>query len=376
MTDPLAVDDGFAALADAVFERYRASHPPTETVTLNRGLWAELDALGLVRLTSPETSGGSGAGWAEASALIAAAVRHGVRLPLAEHDLLADWLLREVGLDGVPRIRTVASLDRHGRARFVPWARAVDSVVLVWPAVAGYRAADVPVERLRIVPGANLIGEPRDTIVLDSAPLGGVVVPDPLAMQLKLKSAMVRAMQITAALNRTLEITVEHAKTRVQFGKPLSRLQAVQRHISDIAGESAVAQAATESALMTAIASDWTDPTLEFLVAVARSCAGHASSVVVRSSHQVHGAIGTTKEHRLHEFTRAALAWRSEYGSLRSWDELLTEAALAAGADGLWTLITGGFRSVGSVGPALDAPGWPASGNGIVVGTTRVGGGN
>ena len=70
---------------------------------------------------------------------------------------------------------------------------------------------------------------------------------------------------------------------------------------------------------------------MAFLVAAARSCAGHASSVVVRNAHQVHGAIGTTREHRLHEFTRAALAWRSEFGSVRYWDEWLTDAALSAG---------------------------------------------
>jgi acyl-CoA dehydrogenase len=80
---------------------------------------------------------------------------------------------------------------------------------------------------------------------------------------------------------------------------------------------------------------------LEFLVAVARSCAGHAASVVVRNAHQVHGAIGTTREHRLHEFTRAALAWRSEFGSVRYWDERVTDAAMHASAGALWDLITG-----------------------------------
>ena len=63
-------------------------------------------------------------------------------------------------------------------------------------------------------------------------------------------------------------------------------------------------------------------------MAVARSCAGHAASVVVRNAHQVHGAIGTTREHRLHEFTRAALAWRSEFGSVQYWDDQVTDAAL------------------------------------------------
>ena len=66
--------------------------------------------------------------------------------------------------------------------------------------------------------------------------------------------------------------------------------------------------------------------------------------MVVRNAHQVHGAIGTTREHRLHEFTRAALAWRREFGSVRYWDERVTDAALYASAGGLWGLITGESR--------------------------------
>ena len=99
-------------------------------------------------------------------------------------------------------------------------------------------------------------------------------------------------------------------------------------------------RAATEAALTAAVASQWTVSNLDFLVAVARSCAGHAASIVVRNAHQVHGAIGTTREHRLHEFTRPALAWRSEFGSVQYWDDQVTSAALEAGAIGLWSLIT------------------------------------
>lgn len=106
-----------------------------------------------------------------------------------------------------------------------------------------------------------------------------------------------------------------------------------------MSAEAALARPATEAALSVAVASDWRSPQLEFLVAVARSCTGHAASVVVCNAHQVHGAIGTTGEHRLHEFTRAALAPRSEFGSVRRWDARLTDLAMAAGTNGLWSLI-------------------------------------
>ena len=38
---------------------------------------------------------------------------------------------------------------------------------------------------------------------------------------------------------------------------------------------------------------------------------------------------------------RAALAWRAEFGSVRYWDERVTDTALYASAGGLWCLITG-----------------------------------
>ncbi|MFV0495532.1 acyl-CoA dehydrogenase family protein [Mycobacterium sp.] len=347
---PEVPDEALVEMMRTVFADYREKHPRAASVGHDPTLWRQLDDLGLVRLTGAEQHGGSGAGWYEAAELLAAAVAHGVRIPLAEHDLLAGWLLEAAGIpaggpDG-PRgaLRTVCVLGRHGDAAEVPWAVAADRVVLVWRADGGYRVADVPANELSITPGANLIGEPRDTVAIDPARralLPWTPITAPLVTELRLKSALVRAIQVCAALDRILHLCVEHTTSRIQFGRPLAKFQAVQNLVSDIAAEAALARAATEAALAAAVTGGWAAPNLDFLVAVARSCAGHATSVVVRNAHQVHGAIGTTREHRLHEFTRAALAWRSEFGSMRYWDEQLTDAALHASAGGLWGLITG-----------------------------------
>jgi acyl-CoA dehydrogenase len=339
--EPIGVDPTVVDMMAAVFAEYREAHPPAATVERDAELWRRLDDLGLVRLTGAESCGGSGAGWYEAAELLAAAVRHGVRIPLAEHDLLACWLLDAIGMPGEDAVRTVCVLDEHGVARGVPWAASADRIVVVWHAGGEYHAADVDIGALEITPGSNMIGEPRDMVVTNVAALPGVPVAGALVAQLQLKSALVRAIQVCAALDRIAELSIQHATSRIQFGRPLSRFQAVQNLIADIAAEAALARAATEAALIAAVSSDWSASNLEFLVAVARSCAGHAASVVVRNAHQIHGAIGTTREHRLHEFTRAALAWRSEFGSVRYWDDQVTGAAVRAGAAGLWSLITG-----------------------------------
>ena len=335
-----AVDSDLIDMMGAVFADYRETHPPASTVEHDAALWRRLDELGLIRLTGAEQSGGSDAGWYEAAELLSAAVRNGVRIPLAEHDLLACWLLDAVEMPCDASVRTVCRLDDHGVAIRVPWAASADGVVVVWESAGEYRAADVAAETLRITPGTNMIGEPRDTVAADVTVLHGEPVDSELLNRLRLKSALVRSIQVCAALDRILELSIEHVTSRVQFGRPLARFQAVQNLISDVAAEAALARAATDAALTAAVTSDWSAPNLKFLVAVARSCAGHAASVVVRNAHQIHGAIGTTREHRLHEFTRAALAWRSEFGSVRYWDEQVTSAALGAGGGGLWNLIT------------------------------------
>ena len=339
-----AVDTDLIDMMDAVFAAQRTGHGAPATVGHDAELWSRLDDLGLVRLTGPTEHGGSGAGWAEAAELISAAVRHGVRAPLAEHDLLACWLLEAAGLPCDETLRTVCMLDAAGTATGVPWARAADRIAVVFGDVDGgteFRLADVDAARFTITPATNMIGEPRDNIATDIGALhaDSRAIDKALVDRLRWKSALVRSIQICAALDSALDLTIEHTSSRVQFGRSLSKFQAIQHMVADIAAEAALARAATEAAVNVAITSDWTADNLSFLVAVARSCAGHAASVVVRNAHQAHGAIGTTVEHRLHEFTRAALAWRSEYGSVTYWDQAVTRAAVAAGAAGLWPLI-------------------------------------
>lgn len=293
-----------------------------------------------MRLSGSARTGGSGAGWPEAAELVSSAVRHGVRAPLAEHDLLACWLLEEVGAPIDSAARTVCTLDASGTASAVPWASTAEKIVVIWQHHDMHLLADVDCTDLRVTPGSNLIGEPRDTVAADSSTLAGVAVPGELLTKLRLRSALVRSIQVCAALDKIVELAVEHTSARIQFGRPVSKFQAVQHLISDSAAEAALARAATEAALAAAISSNWSASNLGFLVAVARSCAGHATSVAVRNAHQAFGAIGTTMEHRLHEYTRAALAWRCEFGSVQHWDDEVTRAALAAGAAGLWRLIT------------------------------------
>ncbi|ETT25295.1 acyl-CoA dehydrogenase [Rhodococcus aetherivorans] len=339
------VEPDLSDLMHAVFAKHAGKHaaggPTADKIReLDTALWAELSELGLTRLTGSPETGGSGASWLEAAELLSAAAAAGVRTPVAEHDLLAGALLEEAGLPADEKLRTVAILDPSGMASSVPWASAAESILAVWHAGDQRFIADVPASSFNIMAGTNLVGEPRDRVQIDLDNMSGTPITDDAVERYLLKGALTRAIMVSSALDHALALSCEHVTARTQFGRPLARFQAVQHLIADAAAECALARAATEAALAAAIRSDdWSGGDLLFRIAVARSCVGHAATTVVRNAHQVHGAIGTTNEHSLHRYTRAALAWRAEFGSVTYWDRRLAAIAGAAGPENLWPLI-------------------------------------
>lgn len=319
---------------------------PTTGVTLDKALWRQLSELGLVALTAPESEGGSGAGWLEAAALLsesAAAVRH---LPLAETDLLAGWLLRTAGLPvedpTVPR--TVALLDDNGAADAVPWLQDTERVVVVAPSGRDFSVVELGNAELRSIaettPAPTNSGQQRTHLRLTGPLPAGTTVPAEVVERLRLRGALARAAQCVGAMDRAVDLCVEHTTVRVQFGRPLAKFQAVQQLVADAAAHAALARAAVDAAVLEAVTTDLAGGAARGRVAVARSCVGHAASVVVRNAHQVHGAIGTTQEHPLHLFTMPVLDWRSEFGTTRSFDRWLGEI-VRRDPTALWDVVIG-----------------------------------
>ncbi|EME20920.1 acyl-CoA dehydrogenase [Rhodococcus triatomae BKS 15-14] len=334
--------DDLTRMLDEVFET--AGTAPD----FDPALWKTLTDLGLTRLTGTEDVGGSGGDWTEAAVLLAAAGASAAPAPLAENDLLAGWLADSAGLDPAPAgaVRTVAVLGPDGVARHVPWARAADLLVLLWPSGDGWRVGQVERADVDLDEGANLAGEARDRVTVDLASRSGVATAGTVARELHLRGALARALAMTGASGRVLDIVVAHTTTRTQFGRPVAAFQAVQHLVADIATHDALGRAATEAAVTAVITHGFDSTTTEFAIAAARSCTGHAAATVVRNAHQAMGAIGFTAEHDLHRFTNRLLSWRGEFGSLRSWDDALTASAAVAGGDGLWPLISGGGHTV------------------------------
>jgi len=268
-------------------------------------------------------------------------------VPLAE-TLLAGWLLATAGLP-VPegKLAPAAGVEiradgrLHGRATGVPFARHADRLAVIGRR-ANREATVALVERsaCRLDARENLAGEPRDTVVLDGVlPAEVAVAPADIDDQLDTMGAVARACQMSGALQGVLGRAVTYSGERVAFDRPIGKFQAVQHALARLAGETAVALAASGSAA-DALAGEGGDPEGIFLeVASAKIRVGQAAATGAGIAHQVHGAIGFSTEHPLHLYTKRLWAWRDDFGSESAWAVRLGAHVARRGADALWPML-------------------------------------
>ena len=254
---------------------------------------------------------GSGTGLADTFGLLKVAGRHAVPLPLAEV-WIAGFVLGDENTDAL----TVVADDENVAA----WGRRAERVLTL----DGGLATEFSVER-----GVSLAGEPRDRIRVDAA--NAIDLPREMPELM----ATTRAALAAGALERTLELAIEYATTRSQFGRTISRFQAVQHQLAVLAGEVAAAVRACDGAIEALAGGGFATQ-----AAATKARVGEACGIAAEIAHQVHGAMGFTHEHTLHHFTRRLWSWRDEFGNEAFWQRRLGERLAAAGADGLWDFIT------------------------------------
>ena len=318
-----------------------------ETGEWPAALWSQIEDAGLAAALTPESEGGSGLGVADAMVALRIAARHAAPAPLAE-TMLASWLLSGAGLKPPAGPLTVApasageplSLTKRdggwrlsGRARRVPWARNAAAIAVLAEADGKPHVALVDPKLCAIEHGRNLAMEPRDDVVFECDLGAADVRPASVdAAGLRAFGAAMRAMQISGALSRVLEMTVQYTQERVQFGKPISKFQAIQHNLAMLAAHSAAANAAAD---MGAEAAE--RDMNQLVIAAAKTRCGDAASAGTAIAHAAHGAIGFTHEHMLHFFTKRLWSWRDEFGKESEWSLKLGRAAAEAGPQKLWS---------------------------------------
>jgi len=143
--------------------------------------------------------------------------------------------------------------------------------------------------------------------------------------------ALATACQMAGAMSAALELTVQYARERQQFGKALSTFQAIQQQLAVFAEE----VAATNMAAASACRARDRGPA-RFEIAAAKLRANIAVGTVTSVAHQVHGAMGFTKEYKLQRLTKALWQWRSDYGNDRYWSDELGRIIAKQGTEGFW----------------------------------------
>lgn len=341
-------------LADLAVSILAAGSDDREGTGLDTAAWKACAGAGLTSLTDPETGGTLD----DAAVLLEVAGAAAARLPLAETDLLAGWLARAAGLavpDGplAALVTDATGGDRPAGAAGgalsgggtvsaeltrVPWGRSLAAVVVL----DGDRVLVLDAAAARVTEGVNLAEEPRDGLTLDAVtPTATGTAPAGAATELTLRAALARSLLLAGAARGALAASVAYAGERTQFGRPIGRFQAVQQMLAEAGSEVAAASAASAAATSTAQRAGFAAAETAFAVAAAKARCSEAATAVARIAHQVHGAIGFTREHALRLVTTRLWAWRDEDGNEAYWNDRVGAAALAAGADGLWPLVTG-----------------------------------
>ncbi|RFU65126.1 acyl-CoA dehydrogenase family protein [Peribacillus glennii] len=331
-----------------------------------QGLWASelwdiLADSGMITVAIPEERGGNGGGYADAFNILRLAGKYAAPIPLAE-TFLGNWLLNQLGGEISDEPLTFAYPNKNqlfrfqkngegwvvsGKARAIPWARFAKTILIFGQTESEHVVALIKKEHGHIELGQNLAGEARDTITLDHTFIKDCqVIPiefEHVSNQLWHSGALTRIVLMAGATERVLELTKTYTTERVQFGRPIHRFQAIQQQLAILAGEYAAAGIAADCAV------DAFKPGFQSKdIAMAKIRINEAAGKAAAIAHQVHGAIGFTHEHILHQYTRRLWAWRDEYGTETEWGNQLAHQIVENGQAGLWSFLTD-KKSIGRI---------------------------
>ena len=290
----------------------------TEQGAFPTELWQQLVANGFHQLGSPN----SGTQTKDLFAFLKVCGRFAAPLPMAEILLANQWLGASAPAQGFASIGTQAG-DTLVQ---VPWGR---QAALTIGVEAGSHQVSVFNTATLQQRGANLAGEPRDTMVAGAVSQRIELEDLPFAQM-----ALARTNLMAGCLQAVLDLGLQFAAERSQFGRSISKFQAIQHSLAVVGTEVAASQRAADAGV-DAMGTD----RFEQEVAAAKARVGEAVGIVAEQVHQVHGAMGYTYEHRLHHFTRRLWAWRDEWGNEFYWQTKLGQHLASLGADRVWGYI-------------------------------------
>lgn len=142
-----------------------------------------------------------------------------------------------------------------------------------------------------------------------------------VSKMLDLAAVALAAEQVGGA-QRVLEMAVQYAKDRVQFGRPIGSFQAIKHKCADMLVEVESARSALYYAAWAAGAGD---PELPAVASLAKSYCSEAYFHAAAQNIQIHGGIGFTWEHPAHLYFKRAKSSELLFGDPAYHRELLAQ---------------------------------------------------
>jgi alkylation response protein AidB-like acyl-CoA dehydrogenase len=325
-------------------------------------VWEQMATqLGLQGLAIPEKYGGQGYSFEELSLVLEECGGALVSAPLLSTTAFAApailragsdeqrerWLPRIAAGDAVATIavaehadwrpastRTVATSEGatwvlHGTKDFVTDGSEADLVVVVAREAGslgkegiGLYVVDTSASQVACHPLQTLdLLRGQAGFVLDGTPAERLALSDFATVSWLLDVAAVGlASEMVGGARRCLDMSVQYAKDRVQFGVPIGSFQAIKHLCADLLLEVEQATAATYHAARAA-ATD--DPELPVAASVAKAYCSDVFTHVATETIQIHGGLGFTWEHDAHLYFRRARADEVLFGDATYHRELV-----------------------------------------------------
>ncbi|GAA0565526.1 acyl-CoA dehydrogenase family protein [Actinomadura livida] len=320
----------------------------------DEALWRKAADLGWFGLEVPEESGGAGGTYLETSIVLREIGRCATPGPYLPHSLAVAamaaapdsapagrWLdtmlsgeaigavvLPTVIADGRTRypVRAVESgpdavLHLTGCVADVPDLGVADVVVVAADGPDGPCVFAVPAEEASLQPEWNPTHDRTRRLyrldldrcaVAEQWRLAAGEEAARLVDSLMWRAATGIALDGVGGAGRVVEMAVEHAKEREQFGRPIGAFQAVKHMCADAFLEAETARVAADAAVMEIAG---TGPRRAYWSSVARFRAADAYARAAGAALQIHGGIGMTWEFDLHLWLKRAKLNRAIFGS-------------------------------------------------------------
>jgi alkylation response protein AidB-like acyl-CoA dehydrogenase len=304
-----------------------------ESGSYDDSLWAEMAELGWPGIFVDESHGGQGLGVLELVILMEELGYVAAPSPFFSN-AAAGLMVQFAGaeeqqsrlLPGVAsgEARGTVGVVTNGSAPLVPDAESATFIVLVdGDSATVVDTSDASIERV------DTIDDTRPFSRVSAS--GGEALEGDVAGALD-RVAVSLSAEMVGVAQKALEMAVEYAKDRQQFGRPIGAYQAVSHNCAQMLME---AESARSLTLYAAWAADHEPESLPVAASMAKAYASDAGFRVPARSLQVHGGIGFTWEHDLQFFLKRGKTDAHLFGTAREHRERVAELTGLGAAAGV-----------------------------------------